>query len=247
MNLLRSDQSTLTVNQWNLLSNLTHCYDEYSGFELVQRYTEEQNELPPKMRFKLESVAELFTAINSAIPFFYEKNSDFISLCSYDRSILLHKSMKNVAALCTCFITHHTRVLDNPVFYKSAETIYGSGRLSNGNRAIDLLDCDGTFVKLVLTLVIFSTFDYIYYINMIPVNLMNMKTVIRIQDMYVELTWQYLLYKYDHERAVICFSNIIRCIFLINAGLIEMTEDKQYSDMIDTLIKETEETLTLCG
>ncbi|CAF4328386.1 unnamed protein product, partial [Rotaria sordida] len=48
LNLLRSDHSTLTIDQWNLISNLSHCYDEYGGILLGEHYIREQNLLPLK-------------------------------------------------------------------------------------------------------------------------------------------------------------------------------------------------------
>jgi hypothetical protein len=245
LNLLRSDQSTLTFDQWNLLSNLTHCYDEYSGFSLAQCYIREQNQLPPKRRFKIASVGQLFTSLLGQGQLLYEKNADFISLCPHDRSLVLHKTMKYVAGLGSCLVERYTRVLDNPGFYESAETIYGLSTLASNNRAIGLLDCDDTFVKLVLAILIFSTFDYTCYTNNVPDNLNNTKAVIRIHDMYVDLTWRYTIYKHGHERAVICFSNLIRCLFSFNNFLVEAVENKQYTDIIDSLIQRTEETLTL--
>ncbi|CAF1026379.1 unnamed protein product [Rotaria sordida] len=56
LNLLQSDQSTLSTDQWNLLSNLVHCYDEHSGYSMAVCYTREQNALPSKARHKVTSV-----------------------------------------------------------------------------------------------------------------------------------------------------------------------------------------------
>ncbi len=245
MNLLQSDQTTLSIDEWNLVWNLTDCYNEYRGFLLAERFIREQNELPPKMRFKLASIAEFSTSVTGVGQLFYEKNVEFTSLCSHDRSILLHKTMKYVSGLGTCFIMRHTRLLDDPAFYKSAEFIYGSTTVANITRAIDQLNFDGTFFKLVLALLTFSTFDYINYTNKAPVNLINIKVVLCIQDMYTELAWRYLLYRYDHEQAVICFSNLIKCLFSLNNAIVGVSECKQYTDMIDSIVKKTEEIFTL--
>jgi hypothetical protein len=197
------------------------------------------------MRFKLAAVNEFYTSFLSGGQLLYEKNADVISLCSHDRSILLRNTIKYVAGLGTCLISRYTRLLDNTALYKSSEAIYGSATLANTIRVIDQLDFDSTFIKLVLALLVFSTFHYIYYTNMAPDNLINIKAVLVIQDMYTELAWRYLLYKYDHERAVICFSNLLKCLFLLNDAIVEAVECKQYRDMIDSLVEQTEETLKL--
>jgi hypothetical protein len=245
LNLVQSDQSILTLEQWNLLSNLTHCYDEYSRFSLAQRFLQEQNQLLPKMRFKLAPVAEFFPSFVGVSELLYEKNADFVTLCSHDRSILLHNTMEYVTGLSTCFITRHAHLLEDPTLYRSIEVLYGSGPVRTSSVAIAQLDFDSTFFKLVLAALTFSTYNYTCYTNMAPVNLKNIKTVLRIHDMYTELIWRYLLYKFGHEQAVIYLSKLVRCLFLVHNAILEMDDCKPYTDMIDSLVKRTEETLTL--
>jgi hypothetical protein len=95
---------------------------------------------------------------------------------------------------------------------------------------------------LALSILVFSTLDYTFYTNTAPVNLKNIKAVLHIQDMYAELAWRYLIYKYGHFHAVICFSNLIRCIFTVNNATIEAIKCKQYTDIVDVIIKQTEQT-----
>ena len=245
LNLLRADQSKLTKNQWTLLSNLAHCFDEYSGFAVAQRFIHQQSILPPKIRFKLTAVDGFFTSLMCTGQLLYEKNADFNSLCSHDRLILLHNTMKYVGGLCSCHIARHLRFMDDPVMFESVETMYGSTSLAIGIRAVDQLDSDSIFIKLALALLTFSTFNYISYTNTPPENLMNTRAVLNIQDTYIELMWRYLIYKYDHQRAVICFSNFIRCIFLINSSIVELYDVQHYQNMMDSIVKQTEKTLTL--
>ncbi|CAF1413561.1 unnamed protein product [Rotaria sordida] len=245
LNLLQSDQLTLTMDEWNLLSHLTHCYDEYNGFSLVQRFIHEQNNLPPKMRYRLTRVNELILSFINQSQYFYETNSYFISLCSHDRRILVHNTMKYVGSLGACFIIHHTGLLNNLAFYKSIEIIYGSSILTNSNRIICQFNFDDTFFKLVLPLLIFSTFDYTYYTNIVPINLMDIKTILHIQNIYTELAWRYLICRYNYRQAVINFSNLIRYIFSLNNTIVEAIELKQCKDMVDLVIEQTKKTTKL--
>ncbi|CAF3960500.1 unnamed protein product, partial [Rotaria sordida] len=52
LNLLELNRSILSMDQWNLLSNLVNCFDENSGYAFVERFIVEQNRLPLKLRFK---------------------------------------------------------------------------------------------------------------------------------------------------------------------------------------------------
>ncbi|CAF3806459.1 unnamed protein product [Rotaria sp. Silwood1] len=244
-NLLQSNQSTLSIDDWNLLSNLTRCYDEYNEFSIIQHFLCEQNNLPPKMRYKLSRINELFLSFINRSQYFYENNTHFISLCSHDRYILIHNTMKYVGGLSACFITRHTGLLDNLAFYKSIEIIYGSNTLNNSYRIINQLNFDSTFFQLILALLMFSTFDYTYYKNNASLNLLDMKSILRIQNIYAELAWRYLICKYNYGQAVINFSNLIRCLFSLNDTIVEAIELEQCKDMGDLVVEQNKKTITL--
>ncbi|CAF1474176.1 unnamed protein product, partial [Rotaria sordida] len=80
LNLLQSDQSTLNIDQWTLISNISHCYDEYSGLSMGERFMSEQNALPLELRLKGESLIEFTRMALDGLRLLYEKNKDFISL-----------------------------------------------------------------------------------------------------------------------------------------------------------------------
>ncbi len=212
---------------------------------MASRYLSKQNDLVPKMRFKLASINDLFGSLLGGAQLLFEKNADFLSLCAHDRSLLLQNTMKQTAGLGVCFTLLNSRLFNDPLFYTNCEIIYGEASLLHAVRAISLLDYDIVFVKLILAILIFSTFDYTYYTTNNSTHLTDVKTVLRIQDRYVELTWRYLLYRYDHHRAVICFSNLTRSLFLLNYSIVAVVEVQQYNTMIDSLVKQTEEILRI--
>ena len=199
------------------------------------------------MRFRTASVGEFFKSRMIEGQHLYERNTDFLSLPPHDRSILLHNTVKYVAALGSCLIGRASHILDNPAFYESAENIYGSNVLSTSIRALDLIDTEGTYIKLVLALLTFSTYQPTNYTNNDSINLENVKTIFRIQDRYTDLAWRYVVYRCGHERATIAFSNLIKCIFSLNKAFAESIERKQYMDIVDSLIKQTEATFSVAG
>lgn len=67
LNLLRADQSTLSVDQWNQISNIVHCFDDYCGFSFVESFVKEQDTLPLKIRFKYTSVSDFFTSVMTSV------------------------------------------------------------------------------------------------------------------------------------------------------------------------------------
>ncbi|CAF4092993.1 unnamed protein product [Rotaria sordida] len=210
LNLLRSDQSTLAIDQWNLISNLSHCYDEYSGILLGEHYIREQNLLPLKLRFKSASMIEFFQILLDTSQSIYKNNQDFLSLSEYDRSILLHST----------FI--YTSILGGQP--ATIELIGNPNAAAANKRIAKRMDFDMITMKLFLAIISFSTIRYI-------------------QNKYIELLWRYLLYKYNFERSVICLSNLIRCLFAINEALAEAYDFQWYTDTIDSLVQQTQQTL----
>ncbi|CAF0820187.1 unnamed protein product [Adineta ricciae] len=226
VNLLRADQSTLSVDQWNQISNLVHCFDAYSGFSFVENFVKEQDMLPLKARFK------------------YTSNRDFLSLSVHDRSTLLHHTVEYTTGVGVASMLHHVQLYANPSFVNSAELIFRPSAVASFVRLIDQLDPDVTVVKLMCAILSFMTSRYTTYSAAVAANLSNVTAVIRAQDMYAELVWRYLLYKYNYRDAVLRFFNLIKCFFLMNDSIAEAYETRKYADMINCVIEATEEANT---
>ena len=77
MNLLQNNQPVINMEDGKLLANLNHCYDENSSFFLAQQFLQQQNDLPPKMRYKLASVTKFCTLFHEQSQLFFEKKSSF--------------------------------------------------------------------------------------------------------------------------------------------------------------------------
>ncbi len=235
----------MSIEQWNLLSNLVHCFDEHSDYSFVKHFINEQNSLPLKLRFKYPLVSDFFTSVMIKVQFVFEKTRDLLSLSSHDRTILLRSTVEYTASIGGMFMLHQARLLDNVTFLKSAEMIFQQSAMSSVKRVIDLFGSDDIFIKLTLGILAFSTTNYTIYNRNVQNNLTNIKVILPVQDMYTELVWRYLLHKYDHHQAVIRFSNLIRCLLSINDAIVEAHESKQFREMIDSVVRQTEQKLCL--
>ncbi len=237
MNLLEANQSTLTTDQWNLFSNLMLYYDEHCSLSLAERFISQQNILPIKLRFKCGSINEFLLSIFAKVKLLFEKNPDFISLYSHDRSILLYRQMKYITIISSSFIVQQSNLFDYQGFNKGIENLFGNVIITENK----LLYFDIPFFKLSLAIICFSSFDYIIYENIPTKNLINMKKILEIQNLYIELAWRYLVYVYDDKQAIIYFSNLIRCIFTAINNIILIQDKKAFVDMINVVIEQTEQ------
>jgi hypothetical protein len=237
LSLFRSVKSTLTIDQWNLLSNLIHCYDEHSGLLSAHRFLSEQNTLPLKLRFRIGPVGEFLVTILNGIQRIFEKNGDYLSLSTQDHSTLLRNTIKHTSCIGATFVLHQSRLFNDLVFCQSSEHLLGSCAMANTKHITGYFDSDEIFGKITLAIVAFSTINYTVYTNTDSVNPKDIKTIIRIQDAYAELAWQYLLYRYSYEQAVIRLCNLIRCLFHVNYAIVEMDKIQMYRNLIDAVIK----------
>ncbi|CAF1505770.1 unnamed protein product [Rotaria sordida] len=218
----------LTIDQWNLLSNLSHCYDEHSGLSIGEHFMLEQNALPLKLRFKKEQIKKLIQ----------------ISLDKYDRSVLLHSTFTHTAHLSANFIIYKTQLLNYPTYINIVEMLTHPGLVSATKPIADQLYFDMIIMKLFLVILSFSTTRYTVYSNTPPVNLSNIKEILRIQDTYIEITWRYLLYRYNFDRSVICLSDLIRCFCAIHEAIVKVHDIPWLTDTIASIVNQTEQTLS---
>lgn len=238
--LLPTEQSSLTLEQWNLLSNLLHSYDEYSQLNQIDAMIREQNKLPLKMRFKTSIFNDFLEQIFDGIRRLFEINVFFHSLTSIDRHRLFHKVIRQLVAFTCCFIVEKSNLIDHPAFYQTIETLFGSILLTNIRRVNQRVDQDIIFIKLVLALLMFSTFD-----TFDSIVLDDSSAVFRIQNRYADLTWRYLICKYDQRTAVRCFSQLIQSLFILHRSMIDIVENCDQLELVDVLIQRTEDSLTM--
>ncbi|CAF4630254.1 unnamed protein product [Rotaria sp. Silwood2] len=150
-------------------------------YPLVNLFIRQQNTLPIKLRFKVESVSEIVLSLMSQAHICLQSNSNFLSLTTYDQTVLINSTSKHVAD-----ITQSTSI-----------------------------------------------------------NLINVKQILNIQDIYVELAWKYLIDRYDYYQSLKCFSNVIRVIFISTDGIHQAQQIEVCINMVDSLTQQTEQTLNI--
>ncbi|CAF3617417.1 unnamed protein product [Rotaria sp. Silwood1] len=244
LNLLQSDQSTLTADQWNLISNISHCYNEHSGLAIGESFMLQQSILPINLRFQSDSLIEFFRMELDQTQLLYKNNRDFLCLSSNDRSILLHYTIKYVACISSNFIFHLIGLCNYPSFYEAVRLVTNPIVETTVKLIQSLLNFDIITMKLFLAILSFSTTTYT---NTSTTTFSNTKQILDIQDRYIELTWKYLLYKYNFNQAVKYFSNLIRCVLAVNDALAKADEVQWFTEEIDFLVEQTKHTLTFDG
>lgn len=208
----------MNIDQRNLLLNLSQYYEECNILSHIQQFIQEQNNLPIKLRYKIASLDTLFRSVLNGIESFFKLNNYFLSLCSYDRSNLLRCAMENAGSFTIALILREIPFFDYPDLTK-----YLPNEIAR----------DITFIQLGFAMFVFSITHCTGYSDNV---LTNMKDILRIQDLYVETTWKYLLYKYDYRQTVICFIYFTKSLLVINRTIINIHQSEQYKQIIENLI-----------
>lgn len=245
LNLIRSDQSNFTADQWILMSNLDHCYDQNEVLRYAARLSVEQSRLPTKIRFKPSTVGKFLQDIVNSCQMFFEKNGDFGVLPREDQSLLLNRTMKHVSGMMASFILRASHLYEELTFYETIQHLYGQQCAATGALASTFFDQDMTVAKLTLSMLIFSTLDCAYYMERNPSRFKYLSFIQKVQNQYAELTWKYLIYRYDEKRAVRTFSNIVRCTSAAIESLTIAAEAAQFAVSMNTVIEKTEEVLRI--
>jgi hypothetical protein len=155
--------------------------------------------------------------------------------------------MENAGSFGAVLVLRQTKLFDHPGITESVETVYGSTVSNLTLRLLDEVDRDITFVKLGIAMFAFSTNNCASYTNVGLGYLKNIKDILRIQDMYAEVAWKYLLYRYDHQQAVKCFINFIQCLFIVNTAIIATHEELNHKRMFENLIEKIDQQVTVTG
>lgn len=166
-------------------------------------------------------------------------------LAKHDQFVLFQNTMKLVSGLTSCFILKKSNLYDDEAFVRTIETMFGSQAVLYSIFASTLFDPDIHLVKLFISMMIFSTTDCTYYLHKNIYKFENIHLIQEIQDRYIQIAWKYLLYRYDLERAVKCFSNFIRCLFAYMKSMEGAAEVVDFNEILDPVIKKTVETLNI--
>lgn len=231
----------MNINQWNILSNLIHSFDESGGYSFTENFIRTQNILPVKQRFKYSAVKDFFTSLKLKIVLVLKKNRDFHSLSLNDQQNLFRISIEYTTTIGQMFTLRQHKLFNDPSFYYSTEIIFQPNSTAFTQHIINQLDSDDTLIKLILVTFFFSTTNYTVYTTSNLTYLTDINAILSIQNLYIEIAWRYLLYRYGYYQTVMRFSNLIRCLLLVIHAIVDAHESQQYLEIMNNVIQQTED------
>lgn len=197
---------------------------------LAERYLSSQNILPIKHRFKSSSVEYfLQTLFNQTRKIFIE-NPHFYRLSSHDYSIILHHQMPYLILLSSSFIINQSHLFNHPGFAKTIENLFGKFLFLHN----DLFTLDIPVVKFSFAMLCFVSFDYTIDISH---SWMDMSSIVRIEHLYADIIWRYLISTYSHEKAVKYFLSLIQTFLVLIDRIVHLPDQSIFFQMVKIVIE----------
>ncbi|CAF4614110.1 unnamed protein product [Rotaria sp. Silwood1] len=247
LSLLDQDRSTLTADEWNLLSNITHAYDDQNLFTKTNEFFKNQVSLPPKLRSKDSNTLNYIGSLFATMHIFIGRYPLFQSLPISVRQELIKRNLNAVGGFNGFFLAKQMNAFENEIYSKFIDNIYGYGYSNSVIKASRRLQQNGTLIKILLMIMAFSsncalvTIDYIENIQII----LNPKIFIYIQDIIVTMLWKYLIYQYGFNEATIRFLSLIQSILDMIQRMADGLNVQKHRNMIGNVVKQTTRSLEL--
>ncbi|CAF1413111.1 unnamed protein product [Adineta steineri] len=246
LNLLRNDLSTLTKEEWNLLSNIVHTYDKTNIIPDIKYQLEQQSTLPPKVRSKVSTSVDVLKYFLSALQPFIEDSPYFQNLSIDLRQALIQHNYDTASTMNCVFIIREMSALDNATFLTSCDVVYGYDIFKYSTHFVSRLESNSTLIKILLLTLAFSTNCSIVNPDD-PKNLRTITNVIavfNIQNILVTMFWKYLIYQYGFIGGVRRFDSLIKYVLELLHSMNERA-NAQHEQMIDTIVEKTTRSLTI--
>ncbi|UJR15864.1 hypothetical protein I4U23_002790 [Adineta vaga] len=246
LNLLFNDSSTLSIKQWSLLSNIINTYDARYPIDNLKKSLEVEANLPVKMRMKLASTNYMnyVTLCYALLIQFLQGVSHFNIVSKGSRSILIERTMSNLGGLNGLFIVRELNLHINYEYITCTIETYGLTIIHEVVKLAHRIDQDGILFKLVLVVLSFSTcYNTIYTtdddhnVTLQSNSSLNSMEIFSIQNIYVDVMFKFLLYRYGYDQAVLRFGSLIKTILDQNRCLEEARNIIPHTFMIKTVME----------
>lgn len=237
----------LTLNEWNLLTNIINTYDEQNLFIQTKNFLKNQFSLPPKIRSKdsntLNHIGSLFSTIHTFIsrcPLFYSLSSKF-------RQELIKRNLNTIGSFNGFYMGKQMNIFENEIYSKLIDNIYGYNYSNNLIKASQRLQQNGILIKIMLMIIIFSSnssiisIDYSDNIQII----FNSNILLNIQNIFVTLLWKYLIYQYGYNEAILRYLSLIKSLLDMIQRMDQGLKIQKHWTMVKNIIEQKTNLLNL--
>jgi hypothetical protein len=195
------------------LSNIVHAYDNFSSIQHVHHIIKQSSKLPIQHPLAISKPTEVIEIILASIQSFIRSIPDFQILTIAEQRSLLERNLQGVAGFNSGLVSRNSGVIDISQFVANRMTIYGSETMTRAKYLDNRLDPDSTLATLMLVILTFSSNCLILNVTENMRNdslLLGTFRLLGSQNVFVELLWKYMIYRYGYYESVIRFDHLVK-------------------------------------
>jgi len=257
-NLLCNDRSSLTTEQWCRISNVINIYNIKSPVSHIRYLLSTQSKHPMKIRLKMAktNILEIIVSMYQSILPFVETLPEFQTMQIYDRCELIERNLSCVGGFNGIIVFRDAEVTFSTAFKNGFPSIYGSTIVDDSVTIAHRTDNDVTLIKLLIPIILFSTSFNVIVSNNVNNNynlissngidsiFVNTKRLFDIQNIYVEIMFKYMIYRFGYYEAALRFAALIKSFLDQSMCILRAGEIQAHNQLIQTIVEETETILT---
>lgn len=163
----------------------------------------------PKGSATLEMVGRSLLSMRSII----SSVPDFQILTTREQESLLERNWYPLSGFNYVFTLRDGQLLDNIPFLMDGADIYDRDVSTNTLNIVRRLDSDSILIKIMLVILTFSSSCLILAVPQGKTYDSLLHGTFRLfgsQNVFIELLWKYMIYRYGHEETVVRFSRLIK-------------------------------------
>ena len=246
--MLRNDRSSLTISEWRLLSNVIHAFDKFSAVSSISNTIEHLNITKP-INIDASTTLDLFASIHTAVESFIISTADFRVLTLTEQRSLFQRNLHALYIFCGNFMFRDGGAFENTKNKWILVPLYGEDNIRRVVRMNMRLGSNSALIKIMCIIIAFSTNCYTVNFDKGMYQDALLRGSFRLfgsQNMYVEILWKYMLYRYNYMEAALRFADLVKYVLdLIRLSADFCNTNIHHKILIDDVIEQAKTTLTL--
>jgi hypothetical protein len=197
------------------------------------------------MKNAFDIINSLFTTMQS----FLSSTPDFQILTLSEQSALFERNLYGVASLYSVLLFRDSSIIENKICLESFTKIYGLEMMAQTKRITKQLDLDLTIITIMLIIFAFSSCYLVIYLDENIYNdslLFGTHRLLGSQNVFVELLWKYMIYRYGFYDTARRFARLITLLIdSTKYSAMSYTSNPTYRKLADNAIIKTKRTLII--
>lgn len=249
LNAVYNNQSYLSISDSTLIFNIVHAYDTFTHIPQIRDTVKQLSMLPNTVDFGMNFVLHILKSLFTTMQSFISSIPDFQILTLNEQNSLFERNLHGIAALYASLLFRDTGIIENIKCLESFTKFYGFDMIIQVKRSNNQLDLDPTIVKIMLIIFAFSSCFLTININKNMYNdslLFGTHRLVGSQNVFVELLWNYMIYRYGFYDSIRRFTRLITFLLdLIKYSAMNYTNNLNHHNLVDDAIINTKEILMI--